>query len=104
MARRVSAANWGILGRGYIFFFGAEMSTENLRCARDSNQDPLANRIARIESRKLKPIFKNVHIVKTSQRIEWNLGLRFESCDFRSLRIGAIRSAFGTSKLKIVDL
>ena len=43
-------------------------------------------------------------IVKTSQRIERNLGLRFESCDFKSLRIGAIRSAancaprIGTSK------
>ena len=54
----------------------------------------------------LRPIFKNVQTVKTSQRIERNLGLRFESCDFRSLRIGAIRSAancarrFGTSKYR----
>ena len=32
-------------------------------------------------------------MVKTSQRIERNLGLRFKSCDFKSLQIGAIRSA-----------
>ena len=45
-------------------------------------------------------------IVKTSQRIERSLGLRFESCDFKSLRIGAIRSVancaprIGTSSAK----
>ena len=82
-----------------------------LRClgARDSNQDPLANRIVQIESRDLKKKtqinnFNISKMVKTSQRIERNLGLRFESCDFKSLQIGAIRSAahcaprIGTSK------
>ena len=72
------------------------------RCARDWNQDLLANRIAQLRNPEhLKKI------VKTSQRIERNLGLRFESCDFKSLRIGAIRSAancalrIGTSKHSI---
>ena len=61
---------------------------QKLRClgARDSNQDPLANRAARIESRDLNNLNVWEKIVKTSQRIERNLGSRFESCDFKSLR------------------
>ena len=86
----------------YWFFFFPIYALRWLG-ARDSNQDPLVNRIAR-NSRDLKSIFKNAQIVKTSQRIEQNLGLRLKSCDFKSLRIGAVRSAancaprFGTSK------
>ena len=94
-----------------VFILHGQLKTQlkapalTLRClgARNSNHDPLANRIARIESLDLKPILKDVQIVKTSQRIKRNLGLRFELCDFKSLRIGAIRSAancalrFGTS-------
>ena len=73
------------------------------RCARfesgSASEPNRANRVARFEKAKT---FEK--IVKTSQRIERNLGLRFGSCDFKSLRIAAIRSAvncaprIGTSK------